>query len=61
MLMPNIYMDEFIRRKRGEFYPLKDYENHRHLYACYRKEEFMPKYTRDFIQITTRVLSGKSM
>lgn len=61
MLMPNIYMDEFIRRKRGEFYPLKDYENHRHLYACYRKKEFMPKYTRDFIQITTRVLSGKSM
>ena len=61
MLMPNIYMDEFIRRKRGEFYPLKDYENHRHFYACYRKEEFMPKYTRDFIQITTRVLSGKRM
>ena len=57
MLMPNIYMDEFIRRKRGEFYPLKDYENHRHLYACYRKDEFIPKYTRDFIRITTRVLS----
>lgn len=61
MLMPNIYMDEFIRRKRGEFYPLKDYENHRHLYACYRKDEFIPKYTRDFIQIATRVLSGQNL
>ena len=61
MLMPNIYMDEFIRRKRGEFYPLKDYDNHRHLYACYRKDEYLPKYTRDFIRITTRVLSGESL
>ena len=61
MLMSNIYMDEPIRRKRGEFYPLKDYDNHRHLYACYRKDEFMPKYTRDFIQIATRVLSGQNL
>ena len=61
MLMSNIYMDETIRRKRGEFYPLKDYDNHRHLYACYRKDAFMPKYTRDFIQIATRVLSGQNL
>lgn len=61
MLMSNIYMDETIRRKRGEFYPLKDYENHRHLYACYRKDEFIPKYTRDFIQMTTRALSGRNL
>ena len=60
MLMSNIYMDDFIRRRRGEFYPLKDYENHRHLYACYRKDEFLPKYTREFIQITTRVLARKN-
>lgn len=60
MLMSNIYMDDFIRRRRGEFYPLKDYENHRHLYACYRKDEFLPKYTREFIQITTRVLAKKN-
>ena len=38
MLMSNIYIDEFIRRKRWEFYPLKDYENYRHLYACHSKE-----------------------
>ena len=54
-------MDAFIRRKRGEFYPLKDYESHRHLYACDRKDEFIPKYTRDFIQITTRELSANNL
>lgn len=60
MLMSNIYMDDYIRRRRGEFYPLKDYDNHRHLFACYRKDEFLPKYTRDFIEITSRVLATKN-
>lgn len=57
MVLPNIYVDEYVRQKRGEFFPLADYENHRHFYACYRKDEFIPKYTRDFIQITTAVLN----
>lgn len=56
MVLPNIYVDEYVRQKRGEFFPLADHENHRHFYACYRKDEFIPKYTRDFIQITTGVL-----
>lgn len=56
MVLPNIYVDEYVRQKRGEFFPLADYENHRHFYACYRNDEFIPKYTRDFIQITTGVL-----
>ena len=56
MLMSNIYVDEYVRQKRGEFFPLADYENHRHFYACYRKDEFIPRYTRDFIQTTIRVL-----
>ena len=60
MLMSNIYMDDYIRRRHGEFYPLKDYDNHRHLYACYRKDAFLPKYTREFIQITSRVLAKKN-
>ena len=30
---------------------------HRHFYACYRKNEFIPQYIRDFIRITTGVLS----
>ena len=57
MLLPNIYIDEYCRQRRAEFFPLKDYENHRHFYACYRKDEFVPRYVRDFIQITTRVLA----
>lgn len=56
MLLPNIYVDDYVRQHRGEFFPLADYENHRHFYACYRKDEFIPRYTRDFVQITTRVL-----
>lgn len=57
MILSNIYVDDYVRQRRGEFFPLKDYENHRHFYACYRKDEYIPKYTRDFIQITTRVLA----
>lgn len=57
MLLSNIYVDEYVRQKRGEFFPLADYENHRHFYACYRKDEFIPRYTRDFVQITASVLA----
>lgn len=57
MILPSIYADDYVRQKRGAFFPLKDYENHRHFYACYRKDEFIPKYTRDFIGITTHALA----
>ena len=57
MILPSIYFDDYCCQRRGAFYPLKDYENHRHLYACYRKDEFVPRYIRDFIQITTQVLA----
>lgn len=57
MILPNIYIDEYCYQRRGEFFPVKDYENHRHFYACYRKDEFVPRYVRDFIQITERVLA----
>lgn len=59
MLLPSIYIDDYCRQHRGEFFPLKDYDNHRHFYACYRKDEFVPRYVRDFIQITTRVLASQ--
>ena len=59
MLLPSIYIDDYCLQRRGEFFPLKDHENHRHFYACYRKDEFVPRYVRDFIQITTRVLVGQ--
>ena len=57
MILSDIYVDDYIRQRRGEFFPLKDYENHRHFYACYRKDEYIPNYTRDFIRITTRALA----
>ncbi|MDY3224874.1 MAG: LysR family transcriptional regulator [Candidatus Faecousia sp.] len=57
MILPNIYIDDYCRQHRGAFFPLKDYENHRHFYACYRKDEFVPRYVRDFIQITVQVLA----
>lgn len=58
MLCSNIYVDRQVNR-RGGFYPLKDYENHRHFYACYRKGERLPRYTTDFIRTVTQVLEEK--
>lgn len=57
MLLPNVYVKDILRNGEGCFYPLSDYENHRHFYACYRNGETLKKYARDFIQITTAVLS----
>lgn len=57
MILPNIYIDDYCSQRRGCFYPLKDYENHRHFYACYRKDEFVPQYARDFVQITASALA----
>ncbi len=57
MVLPNIYIDDFVRQRKAEFFPLADHENHRHFYACYRKNEFIPRYVNDFIQITTRSLA----
>ena len=59
MILPSIYIDDYCRQRGGAFFPLKDYENHRHFYACYRKDEFVPRYVRDFIQITTQVLASQ--
>ena len=57
MLLPSIYIDGYCHQRKGCFYPLADYENHRHFYACYRKDEFVPQYARDFIQITASALA----
>lgn len=55
MLCSDIFVDEYARRG-GIFYPLMDYENKRHLYACWRKDEKLPRYAGDFIQIVSRIL-----
>ena len=49
--------DDFVFQTNGAFYPLKDYENHRHFYACYRNDENTKKYVRDFVSITASVLA----
>lgn len=57
MVLPDVYADEFVFNSGGAFYPLKDYENHRHFHACYRNDENTKKYIRDFVSITTSVLN----
>ena len=58
MLCSNIYVDERVR-ERGSFYPLADYENHRHFYACYPSASFLPKYAQDLIEAIRRSLAAK--
>ena len=58
MLCSNIYVDDTVREKGG-FYPLEDYENHRHFYACYPKNDYLPKYALDLIEIFRTVLSER--
>lgn len=60
MLLPEVYDDAFVLHSGGAFYPLADYDNHRHFYACYRKGEMLKKYVRDFIVITKAVLTPNS-
>ena len=55
MLCSDIFVDDYARRG-GVFYPLMDYENKRHLYACWRKGERLPRYAEGFVQIITRIL-----
>ena len=57
MILSNVYADDYVHQRQAKFFPLKDFENNRHFYACYRKDEFIPRYTRDFIQITTEALA----
>jgi len=60
MLCSDIFVDEYARRG-GVFYPLKDYENRRHLYACWRKGEKLPRYAEGFIQIVSRILDKNTL
>lgn len=57
ILLPDVYIDDYIQQSGGCFYPLADYDNHRHFYACWRSSEQLPKYARSLIAITTSVLA----
>lgn len=59
MITPDIYIDDYVDRHGGVFFPLKDYENHRHFYACTRKGDFIPRYTRSFIRLVTAMLESR--
>ena len=56
MLCTNNRVDDHARRQ-GAFYPLRDYDNQRHFYACSRKNEQLPRYAEGFIRIVKRVLA----
>lgn len=58
MLCSNIYVDDMVHR-RGSFYPLEGYENHRNFYACYPKDRALPKYAAGFLQIVSQVLEQR--
>lgn len=60
MLCSDIFVDDYARRG-GVFYPLMDYENKRHLYACWRKGEKLPRYAEGFIQIVSRILDKNAV
>lgn len=57
MILPDVYADSSVFYAGGGFYPLSDYANHRHFYACYRNGETVKKYVRDFILISSAVLA----
>lgn len=60
MLCSNIYIDGMVRR-HGTFYPLKDYQNGRHFYACCRRESALPRYASEFIKIVAQVLKQERL
>lgn len=59
MVIPDAYVDEYVQHMGGEFFPLIDYENHRHFYACMRKGRFIPSYTRELIKMVGKILQDR--
>lgn len=59
MVLPNIYIDSYVADHHGEFFPLRDMKQNHHFYACYRKNAFLPKYARDFIQIVIEAMQNR--
>ena len=38
MILSNVYADDYVHQRQAKFFTLKDFENNRHFYACYRKD-----------------------
>ena len=56
MIIPSTYIDAYISVMGGEFFPLKEYETQRHFYACTRRGDFVPRYTRELIRMVGKIL-----
>ena len=44
----------------GHFYPLKEYENHRHFYVCFRRDQSLPRFTRDFLRMVEEAVAPEA-
>ncbi len=52
MICPDVYTEEKGNRENGYFiYPILGIENTRHFYACYRKDLYLTRYMRGFLEI----------
>ena len=52
MICPNVYTERDLRGDCGYLvYPLLGVENNRHFYACYRKDLYLTRYMRGFLEI----------
>ena len=55
MISSDIFVDDYAR-SRGVFFPIENYENHRHFYACSMASKSLPGYARDLIDICRKVI-----
>ncbi len=58
ILLPHIYCNDIIRKEGAHFYPLADSSYEHHFYACYRQNSFVPRYTKDFIDVVIKAING---
>ncbi len=58
MFCSDIFIDDYART-RGVFFPLKEYTNNRHFYACSKKNKTQAGYTEDLIRIAREILQAK--
>ncbi|MBQ1468152.1 MAG: LysR family transcriptional regulator [Solobacterium sp.] len=59
MFCSDILVDGYAS-ENGIFYPLPEYDNRRHFYACYRTDAFLPQYAKDLINITRNIINTKN-
>lgn len=58
MMIPTMYTKDIVEAMGGSFYPLAKSHRERNFYACYRAGDYMPRYTRDFIDMAAEELKN---